>query len=102
MNMKRLIYSLSIVAFAVVMSCNDDNEVTRDLLLTKVIKDGVTNVELFYDLERRMTRSNVYAAGDLSLYMLYEYNEHGIAEARRYYGEDHELELKAVFALDNF
>jgi hypothetical protein len=101
-NMKKLIYSLSILTFAVVMSCNDDDEVARDLLLTRITENGVTTIELFYDLGRKLTRTNIYSTGDLFAYMLYEYNEDGIAEARQYYAAGHQVALKAVFTLDSF
>ena len=101
MNKTFVIISISFLA----ISCNDDvapvNE-TNDALVTRVSENGFTRLELFYDDEKRLYRLNFLYLGDLITYTLYEYNELGLKELRRYDGDDHTLDYRSVTTLDNF
>jgi len=101
--MKKIVYVISITLLSI--SCNDDdvapaNE-TNDALVTRISENGVTSLELFFDIERRLSRYNYYFQGTYSAYALYEYSEDGLKELRRYHANDHTLTFRSVFTLDN-
>jgi hypothetical protein len=106
--MKKLLYFFVLLVSVVIqlISCKDDsNEVVpaTQLLLTKVVRDGVTELEFTYDTEKKLVRSDSYNfEGEWSSYTLYEYNDKGIAESRRYGADDHTLSARTTFSLDNF
>jgi hypothetical protein len=104
--MKRLIILLGFILMAVT-SCNDEDgdpigpEEQSASLLTKISRNGVTYIELYYDVNRRLYRLDYYFGGALATYNLYEYAGGGLKELRRY-TDDHVLEFRSVFTLDNF
>lgn len=91
-----------------VSSCDDDDNEpvepveTPTALLAKISRNGVTQLELFYDIGKRLYRVNYYFGGTFSTYALYEYSDAGIKESRRYTAADHALDYRTVFTLDNF
>ena len=102
--MKKHFYIISIALLS--MSCNSDDvapaKETTDALITRVSINGLTTLELFYDDEKRLYRQDDFSSGVLYSYTLYEYNEYGLKELRRYDAESHFLFFRAVFVLDNF
>lgn len=91
--------------FIVLVSCNDDDPApvqTDDALLTRISADGITELELFYDIHKNVYRLEHYSGGNLSSYTLYDYDEKGLKESRRYNAANHELAYRTVFTLDNF
>lgn len=91
-----------IFAFA---SCNNDEVTpgeTDNALLTRISMDGITQMELFYDIDENLYRMDYYFGGALSYYTFYDYNELGIKESRRYDAGDHSLEYRRILTLDNF
>jgi len=101
--MKKTFVIISVAFFAI--SCNDDVapvKETNDALVTRFSENGLTRLELFYDDEKRLYRLNSLYLGNLITYTLYEYNEYGLKELRRYDGKDHSLDYRSVFTLDNF
>jgi len=101
--MKRIlvIFSLSILS----LSCNDDDVAPPleidDALLTRISENGVTRLELLFDIERRLSRYNYYFQGNYLAYAIFEYTEDGLKELRRYDANDHSLKFRSVFTLDN-
>jgi hypothetical protein len=91
----------------VLSSCDDDDDEPvepakeQTTLLTRISRNGVTQLELFYDIDSRLYRINYYFGGTFSSYNLYEYSDDGLKELRRYTA-DHALEYQSVFTLDNF
>src|SRR5690606_38421450 len=66
--------------FIVLVSCNDDDPApvqTDDALLTRISADGITELELFYDIHKNVYRLEHYSGGNLSSYTLYDYDEKG-------------------------
>jgi hypothetical protein len=102
--MKKILFVLSITLLFI--SCNDDDvapaQETIDALVTRISENGVTKLELLFDIERRLSRINYYFQGNYSYYMLIEYSEDGLKELRRYRANDHSLNFKSVLTLDNF
>ncbi|HEY3429668.1 MAG TPA: hypothetical protein VGK39_03255, partial [Cyclobacteriaceae bacterium] len=101
-----------VLVFACVMvvstACNDDESpgekqvITPDLFLRKIVKNGSTLFEFILDSEKKLIRLNSYnAVGGLSTYTLFEYDESGIREFRRYSGTLHSLMYRSVFTHDN-
>lgn len=87
------------------VSCSDDEVApgeTNDGVVTRISRDGVTDTELFYDIDRNLYRINYYFGGVLDTYTIYDYDEKGIGESRRYNADDHSPEYRTVFTLDNF
>src|SRR5690606_39318632 len=79
--------------FIVLVSCNDDDPApvqTDDALLTRISADGITELELFYDIHKNVYRLEHYSGGNLSSYTLYDYDEKGLKESRRYNAANHE------------
>lgn len=89
----------------VLVACSDD-EVTpdepNDAFITRISVDGVTDLELYYDIHKNLYRMNYYSGGTLSSYTIYDYDTKGIKESRRYDADDHSLDYRTVFTLDNF
>jgi hypothetical protein len=107
-TMKNLIYYLCIMTGVVIVatSCKDDDDDSviqpePDFLLTRIEQNGVTRAEFSYDTDGKITRLNYYTNGELASYSLYEYNDQGPREVRRYQ-KNHSLDYKYVFTLDNF
>ena len=108
-HMKRILVILRMIGCLAILliSCNDDDNEPIDpteeqyALLTKISRNGLNQLELFYDNYRRLYRINYYFGGNLSSYNLYEYSDEGIKELRRYKA-DHALDYQSVFTLDNF
>ena len=102
--MKKTLFFLSFALLSI--SCNDDDvapvKETNDAFVTRISRDGLTSIELLYDVEKRLYRMNYYFQGSLSTYTLYEYNDDGLKESRRYDADDHSLTYRTVFTLDNF
>lgn len=99
---KPLLIACLIFVFA---SCGNDEVTpgeTDNALLTRISRDGITQMELFYDIDENLYRMDYYFGGALSTYTLYEYNEMGIKESRRYDAGDHSLEYRRILTLDNF
>lgn len=89
----------------VLASCKDDEVTpgeTNNALLTRISSDGITQMELFYDIDENLYRADNYFGGALASYTIYDYNEMGIKESRRYDPEDHSLEYRRILTLDNF
>lgn len=87
------------------VSCNKDEvtpEDTNKPLLTRISRGGVTDMELFYDIDRNLYRLDYYFGGTLSSYTIYDYNEMGLRESRRYNADDHALDYLRHITLDNF
>jgi hypothetical protein len=70
--------------------------------VTRISRDGITAYEFFYDIDKKLYRMDFHFLGSLASYYLYDYNENGIKESRRYNADDHNLNYKTVFTLDNF
>lgn len=91
--------------FAIAFAACKDNEVapveTEEALLTKISTNGSVDYEFFYDADKRLYRLNFYVGETISGYSLYEYNENGIHELRRYLAYDNSLTYRMVFTLDN-
>lgn len=105
--MKRLGYIICCLLL-VLTACDDDDDghvdpvEEKSALLTKVSRNGINQLELFYDIDQRLYRVNYYSNGTLASYNLYEYTDTGIKELRRYDADDHALDYRSVFSLDNF
>ena len=102
--MKKTLFLLTLAAFAT--SCND-NEVTplketNEALVTRVSRNGITQLELLYDVDRKLYRMSEYYEGSLLAYTIYEYDEGGLKELRRYIADDLSLDYRIVFTHDNF
>jgi hypothetical protein len=101
--MEKTLFVISIALLSI--SCNDDVapvKNTNDALVTRVSENGLTRLELFYDDEKRLYRHDRFSSGVLYTYTLYEYNENGLKEMRRYDADSHYLFFRSVFVLDNF
>ena len=96
-----IILSLALLS----ISCNDDNVGAsmpkESALVTRISSDGLTSLELFYDLNKRLVRINEYNKGNYDTYTFYEYSENGLKERRRYNADDNLLNYRTVFTLDN-
>jgi len=102
--MKKTLLILTVALLAI--PCNGDhsgpfieNETTP---VARISRNGVTQYEFFYDVRKRLLRQNIYHGGDIATYTLYEYNENGIEEMRRYTAHDNSLIIRIVFTIDNF
>lgn len=84
-------------------ACSDDDvsPVDNDALLTRISRNGLTQLELLYDLDRRIYRIDYFLTGTLSHYILLEYDDEGITEFRHYQANNHSLNFKSVLTLDN-
>lgn len=105
--MKRLFFLLCTVMciFGITHSCKKDTVPPTPgdkPLLTGVSLNGITVFELAYDSDKRLNRLDYYFNGAFSSYTLFEYDESGLRESRRYDADDHALEYRWVFTLDNF
>lgn len=104
-RIKTLLYSIA-CSFIVFWSCNDDDVTPADkeagAFLSRISRDGVTQLDLLYDIQKKLYRVNDYFNGTLDSYNLYEYGNDGIIEMRRYDSYNHTLEYRTVFTLDNF
>src|SRR5688572_23469909 len=102
--MKRTLFILSIVALTI--SCNDEEIIpvseTTDALVTRVSRSGVTFLEFFYDVDKKLYRMNQNYLGTLSTYTTYEYNQGVLKELKQYNADDHSLDYRIVFTHDNF
>jgi len=100
--MKKTLFILSVALFSI--SCNDDDiapaNQTNSALVTRISDNGITAIELFYDLEKRLYRLNYYAQGKLASYILYDYGDDGLKELKRFEA-NHTLDYRSVFTLDN-
>jgi len=101
---KKTIYIFFLILLSI--SCSE-GDVTptheaNDALLTKVSRNGITNIELQYDIDRNLYRLDYYYLGKLTTYYIYEYDGGILRESRRYSAEDHSLEYRSVFTADNF
>lgn len=108
-KIKNIIFAIGITILLLTGCKNDDVmpaetelEKLDSVLLTKIFRNGVSFLELYYGIDRKLYRIDYYFGGSLSSYNLYEYNEKGIKELRRYDALDHALEYRTVFTLDNF
>lgn len=104
--MKRLMYIIGCLLVAAT-SCNDDDAPVEPVeattpLLTQVLRNGITNYEMFYDVDKKLYRLDYYFGATFSNYTLYEYSDAGLKELRRYAADDHMLLYRSVFTLDNF
>ena len=97
-------FILSIVALTI--SCNDEEVIpvskTTDALVTRVSRSGVTFLEFFYDVDKKLYRMNQNYLGTLSTYTTYEYNQGVLKELKQYNADDHSLDYRIVFTHDNF
>ena len=102
--MKKTLILISLALLSI--SCNDDDVAPTlekgDALLTRISKDGITQIELSYDLDERLHRVDIYTSGKYSGFNLYEYNGINLEELKRYDTDDHTLKLRTVFTHDNF
>lgn len=100
--MKKIVFILllSIVS----ASCNDDDVVPsepKNAFVTRISYNGMTELELSYDIQKRLSRVNYFNGGVFQIYTLFEYDENGLREMRRYVAEDHTLFGRTVFTHDN-
>jgi len=102
--MKKLFFILTFAAMAT--SCNDEETITvgetTDALVTRVSRSGITLLEFFYDVDKKLYRMNEYSLGQLIAYTIYEYNQGILKELKRYDAEDHSLDYRIAITLDNF
>src|SRR5688572_11970921 len=102
--MKKTLFFISFALLS--LSCNDDDvapaKEPSDALLTRISKNGLTEIELSYDLDERLNRVDIYASGNYSAFILYEYNEANLDELKRYDADDHALKSRTVYTHDNF
>lgn len=104
--MKRIGYLIGCLLLAVT-SCNDDDSPAppaeeSTFLLKKVSRNGITHIELFYDADKTLYRLDYYFGATFANYTLYDYNDTGLKELRRYAADDHTLEYRSVYTLDNY
>ncbi|WP_257666403.1 hypothetical protein [Parapedobacter tibetensis] len=104
--MKRFLFFLCATAWVcgITNSCKKDTaSPTPDKpLLVSISRNGITDFELTYDTDKKLIRLNYYFNGTFSSYTLYEYDEKGIHETRRYNANNHALQYRNVYTLDNF
>jgi len=102
--MKKTLFILTI-AF-LVTPCNGDAIVPSSekdsALVARISRNGLTQSEFFYDIDKRLLRHNIYYGGSIATYTLYEYDDNGIKEMRRHTAEDQALIIRVVFTYDNF
>src|SRR5688572_1502695 len=102
--MKRTLFILSIVVLTI--SCNDADVAPAtepyNGLLTRVSRNGITTIELHYDIDRKLYRVDFYYLGNPASYIIYEYDAKGLKEVRKYETIDLEPSYRIVFTLDNF
>ena len=102
--MKKLLSNLCMMTlFIVATSCNDDDvPVTRELLLTRVERNGITLLDFIFDTEKKLTRINTYLnGGEPGAYYWFEYDDEGIAELLKH-DVNHSIDYKIVCTRDNF
>ena len=105
--MKSIKFFLGLIMCAGILltSCSDDDAPIEEppVLLTKVSKDGITVMELKYDIDRKLTRVNYHSNGDLTFYDLIDYDPQGRPyEMQRYAVDPPNAGRKSVFTTDNF
>jgi len=99
---------LFILAVLFVTSCNDDEVVPvpeeSNAVITRISRNGFAMYEFFYDLKGRLYRMNSHNlnSGALVNYTLYEYDENGLVEARRYSADTHSLNQRTVVTVNAF
>jgi len=102
--MKKTLFIITVALLAT--SCNGDDIAPSSekdsALVTRISRNGLTQFEFFYDIRKRPYRYNIYYGGNIATYTLYEYDEKGIKEMRRYNADDHSLIIRIVFTHDNF
>ena len=102
--MKKLLFILTLATMAT--SCNDEEVIpvseTTNALVTRVSRSGITLLELFYDVDKKLYRTNEYNLGKLIAYTIYEYDQGVLKELKRYIADDHSLDYRIAFTLDNF
>ena len=102
--MQKTLFILSIALLSI--SCEDDDTTVapepHNALLTRVSRNGNTTVELHYDVEKNLYRVDYYYMGDPASYIIYEYDEKGLKELRKYEAIDLQPSYRIVFSLDNF
>jgi len=101
--MKKILFILTLAALAI--ACHDD-EVTplnknADAQVTRISRSGITVMELFYDVDKKLYRINDYYLGKLLSYTVYDYEKDGLKELRRYHADDHSFDYRIVFTRDN-
>ena len=98
----KTIFFLSIALLSI--SCNDDNVApaapSKDALVTRISTNDDTTLELFYDVDRKLYRMNIYVLGNFVGYNVYEYNKDGLKELITYNPYDHQMDVRTVFTLD--
>jgi len=97
--------TLSILCVALLsISCNDDNVApatpTKDALVSRISTNDNTTFELFYDVDKKLYRLNIYLLGNFVGYNVYEYNKDGLKELITYNPHDHQMDVRTVFTLD--
>jgi hypothetical protein len=104
--MKKILYIFLAALFSI--SCNDDEIAPApeesSAVLTRISRNGFAVLEFNYDLKNRLYRMNFLNAtsGELVSYTLYEYNENGPVESRRYSADTHSLNQRTVFTVNAF
>jgi hypothetical protein len=96
---------LSILCIALLsISCNDDDiapaATTKDVLVTRISTNDNTTLELFYDVDKKLYRLNIYLLGNFHSYNVYEYNKDGLKELITYNANTHQMGVRTVFTLD--
>src|SRR5688572_21748944 len=104
--MKKFLYIL--IAALSAISCNDDEVAPvpeeSSAVLTRISRNGFAVLEFFYDMRGRLYRLNSLNAtsGELVSYTLYEYDENGLVELRRYSADTHLLNQRTVVTVNSF
>jgi len=104
--MKKILYILTGALLAI--SCNDDEVAPvpeeSSSVLTRISRNGFAVLEFAYDMKGRLYRLNTLDAtsGELVSYTLYEYDENGLVELRRYSADTHSLNQRTVVTVNAF
>src|SRR5688572_11603748 len=104
--MKKILYILTGALLAI--SCNDDEVAPvpeeSSAVLTRISRNGFAVLEFSYDMKGRLYRLNSLNAtsGELVNYTLFEYDENGLVESRRYSVDTHSLIQRTVVTVNDF
>lgn len=103
--MKKFLYIVTTALLAI--SCNDDEIAPvpeeSSVVLTRISSNGFGVLEFSYDMKGRLYRLNSLNAtsGELVNYTLYEYDENGLVESRRYSADTHSLNQRTVVTVND-
>jgi hypothetical protein len=100
-TMRKLRYTILLVILLV--SCHDDEpQPSKQLFPTKVLHDGIMQLGLVFDTQGKLIRLDHYNTGAFAGYSIFEYDEHGVTETRRYGTYTKSMTSRSVFTLDDF